>query len=75
MSRHPRFEEHRYLGDKRHFVFYDCDDDEQLARVAEVPLESLQSFAPDTDVEARNRGFHRAVRKPRENGELLPTEA
>lgn len=60
MPRHPKFEEHRYLGDKRHFVFYDCDDDTQFARVEDVPLEKLQSFAPDTSAEARNRGWRPA---------------
>lgn len=62
MPRHPKFEEHRYLGDKRHFVFYDCDDDDQFAIVEDVPLEKLQSFAPDTEAEARNRGWRPARR-------------
>jgi hypothetical protein len=57
MPRHPKFEEHRYLGDKRHFVFYDCDDEAQYAEIEQVPLEKLQSFAPDTEAEARNRGW------------------
>jgi hypothetical protein len=45
-------------------VLYDCDDDEMMAklqaRVAEDDLQRLnllQSFAPDTEAEAANRGF------------------
>ncbi len=58
MGRHPRFEEFRYLGDKRHFIAYDCDDDDQFALVEEIPLEKIASFAPDRPSEYRNRGFH-----------------
>ncbi|MCE7883938.1 MAG: hypothetical protein DYH08_08790 [Actinobacteria bacterium ATB1] len=60
MPRHPKFEEHRWLGDKRRFTFYDCDDEAEFAEVEGVPLEKLQSFAPDTYEEARNRGWARA---------------
>lgn len=48
--------------------FYDCDDEEQFAelstRVEEEGLlgaNLLQTFAPDTPVEARNRGFSEVV--------------
>lgn len=57
MPRHPRFEEHRYLGDKRALVAYDCDDDEQFALVKEIPLDRIASFAPDRPSEHRNRGY------------------
>lgn len=57
MARHPRFEEHRWLGDKSSFVVYDCDVDEQYDRVAALPLEQIASFGPDRVDEARNRGF------------------
>lgn len=57
MGRHPRFEDYRYLGDKRSFVAYDCDDDEQFACVEEIPLEQIASFGPDEPSEYRNRGF------------------
>ena len=58
MQRHPKFEEHRYLGDKRSFVVYDCDDDAQFAAALEIPLEKIASFGPDELPEARNRGYH-----------------
>ncbi len=57
MARHPRFAEHRFLGDKRTLVVYDCDDDAQLALVEAVPLEKIASFGPDELAEARNRCF------------------
>jgi hypothetical protein len=48
--------------------FYDCDDDEQFEEIStRVREESLvgqnliQVFAPDTPIEARNRGFRPRV--------------
>ena len=67
MSRPTRFEDFRYLGDKRRQVVYDLDADDprSVERVAAL-LESEQfaAFAPDTLVEARNRGYRpdRSVR-------------
>lgn len=65
MSRLARFEEHRFIGVRDSMTVYDCDDTEQFseleARVEEDDLvvgKGLQSFAPDTVEEARNRGFH-----------------
>jgi hypothetical protein len=60
MSRPGRFEEFRYLGDKRTQVVYDLDrdDDATTARVAElVSSEQYAAFGPDTLAEARNRGY------------------
>lgn len=57
VARHPRFEEHRWLGDKATFVVYDCDDDEQYQAVEALALEKIASFGPDTVDEARNRGY------------------
>ena len=57
MARHPRFEDHRWLGDKARFVVYDCDDDDQYEQVAALALEQIASFGPDSLDEARNRGF------------------
>lgn len=69
MPRPTRFEEHRYLGDKRSQVVYDLDlldDDAEVAAVVEELLESerFAAFAPDTLAEARNRGYrpHRSIR-------------
>jgi len=61
MHRPTRFEDHRYLGDKRHQIVYDldADDAETEAKVAEVmAAEAFLAFAPDTLAEARNRGYH-----------------
>jgi len=67
VSRLTRFEAYRYIGTRDTMRFYDCDDDgefEELARRLEAEGllvgNLLQSFAPDTPVEARNRGFRAA---------------
>ncbi len=64
MGRLKRFDEFRFVGDRRTMVAYDCDDDAQLAELVELVERDdlmgrglLQSFAPDTEAEARNRGF------------------
>ena len=64
MSRLRRFEDHRFIGDRRTMKVYDCDDADQFdaldALVAEYRLDlgnQLQTFAPDELAEARNRGF------------------
>lgn len=64
MSRLPRFEDYRFVGDRDRMRVYDCDDEGQYAELADlVALESLigrnrlQAFAPDTAEEAANRGF------------------
>jgi hypothetical protein len=64
MGRLRRFPEHRFVGLRDEMVVYDCDDDDQFTTLSErVEREDLvrrllvQSFAPDTAAEARNRGF------------------
>ena len=64
MTRHRRFEAHRFVGTRDDMVVYDTDDADQadalLSRIeAEGLLERnlLQTFGPDTLAEARNRGF------------------
>jgi hypothetical protein len=64
MSRLKRFEDHRFIGDRRTMIVYDCNDAEQLAvleaLVAEHGLDfrnQLQTFAPDELPEAMNRSF------------------
>ncbi|MET0627799.1 MAG: hypothetical protein ABW033_05020 [Acidimicrobiia bacterium] len=60
MSRPTRFEDSRYLGDKRTQVVYDLDavDDDTVARVDELlASEQFAAFGPDTLDEARNRGY------------------
>lgn len=68
MSRLSRFEGYRFIGVRDTMLVYDCDDGDQFAeleeRVDEEDLSNrllLQSFAPDTLVEARNRGFKPAT--------------
>jgi hypothetical protein len=68
MSRPTRFEDHRYLGDKRKQVVYDLDTDDADAQEAIRELlesEQFLAFAPDTLAEARNRGYHphRSIRE------------
>jgi hypothetical protein len=60
VERPTRFEETRYLGDKRTEVVYDldADDPDTVAAVADVmAAETFTSFGPDTLDEAKNRGF------------------
>jgi hypothetical protein len=63
MERLARFEEHRYVGDKRTQVVYDIDaiDEAHEPVIAElVASERFLCFAPDTLPEARNRGYRLA---------------
>ncbi len=64
MSRLGRFEDYRFIGVRDTMVVYDCDDEEQFEELSErvdqeqlVERKLIQSFAPDTVDEARNRGF------------------
>jgi hypothetical protein len=66
MSRPVKFEEFRYVGDKRSLVVYDLDstDPESVAAVEELmAAETFLAFGPDTLEEARNRGYrpHRSI--------------
>ena len=61
MSRPTRFEDFRYLGDKRTQVVYDLDVDDPAAaeKISELMAsERFAAFGPDTLEEARNRGYH-----------------
>jgi hypothetical protein len=63
VDRPARFEDFRYLGDKRTQVVYDLDaaDDVTSERVAELlASEQFAVFGPDTLAEARNRGYRPA---------------
>ena len=64
MSRLKRFEDQRFVGDRRSMVVYDCDDAaqfESLAGLVEAhdlaTSNQLQTFAPDELTEALNRSF------------------
>ena len=68
MPRLPRFEDHRYVGTRDTMRVYDCDDETQYASLRDrleeqrlISLGLIQSFAPDTLTEARNRGFRLSV--------------
>ena len=58
MDRPVKFEEHRWLGDKRSQIVYDLDavDDETVIHEL-MESEQYLSFGPDTLAEARNRGY------------------
>jgi len=58
MERPGRYEEFRFLGDKRIQVVYDIDqavDVEVIESLASSPWG--QTFGPDSLAEARNRGY------------------
>ena len=64
MSRLKRFEDHRFVGDRRTMRVYDCDDTDQFAELESLVAEhdlvarnELQTFAPDELNEALNRSF------------------
>ncbi len=64
MSRLKRFEDHRFIGDRRTMTVYDCDDAAQSDVLGSLAAEfdmwrrnDLQTFAPDDLSEAANRGF------------------
>lgn len=67
MPRLPRLEGHRFVGVRDTMTVHDCDAPRQLAllrrRMDEEDLlgrKLIQTFAPDTLAEARNRGFRSA---------------
>lgn len=64
MGRLPRFDEHRFVGTRDDMVVYDCDSADDVAALEQrvgsddlLKRNLLQTFAPDTVAEARNRGF------------------
>lgn len=64
MARLRRFEDHRWIGTRSDMRVYDCDDQAQFEALSALVEDDdlldgvgLQSFAPDTLPEARNRGF------------------
>jgi hypothetical protein len=68
MNRLSRFEAYRYVGVRDTMRFYDCDDESQFEEISSrvqddglVGRNLVQVFAPDTPVEAMNRGYRPAV--------------
>ena len=67
MSKPTKFENNRFVGDKRSLVVHDLDqygkDDTVTAAVDELMAsERFLAFGPDTIAEARNRGYHPSKR-------------
>jgi hypothetical protein len=64
VNRLRRFPENRFIGRRDIMVVFDCDDREHFQELSQsagdLGLEmrnALQAFAPDTIIEASNRGF------------------
>lgn len=58
MERPTKFEEHRWVGDKRTQVVYDVDNIDDPSIITELmAAEAFLCFGPDTLAEARNRGY------------------
>ena len=72
MERPTRFEEHRYVGDKRNQVVHDLDAIEDPDHIADLmAARTYLAFGPDTLAEARNRGYHpcKVCARPADDGE------
>ena len=68
MGRLRRFEDNRFLGTRDDMRVYDCDDPDQFAALetrdqAEdlVGKNLVAAISPDTEAEARNRGYRAAT--------------
>lgn len=64
VSRLRRFPDNRFVGRRDTMVVFDCDDREQFEELSQSLVDlgleirnDLQAFAPDTIIEASNRGF------------------
>ena len=58
VARPTRFEEHRWLGDKRSMRVHDLDNVTDACLLDDLlASEQFMSFGPDTLAEARNRGY------------------
>ncbi len=58
-ERPTRFEEHRFIGDKRNQRLYDLDDPDLEQSVVDelMSAQTFICFGPDTEDEARNRCY------------------
>jgi hypothetical protein len=58
MTRPTRFQEHRWLGDKRSQILHDLDHVQPACGLDELlASEQFAAFGPDLLAEARNRGY------------------
>ena len=64
MGRIAKFENYRFLGNRKNMRVYDCDNQKEFAQIENLINDKdliinnlIQSFAPDNIHEAKNRGF------------------
>ena len=64
MGRIAKFENYRFLGNRKNMRVYDCDNQEEFAQIENLINDKdliinnlIQAFAPDDIHEAKNRGF------------------
>jgi len=58
VERPGKFEEFRWIGDKRNRIVYDVDNLRDETIIEELmEAETYASFGPDSLAEARNRGY------------------
>ena len=64
MGRIAKFENYRFLGNRKNMRVYACDNQEELAQLENLINDKdliinnlIQAFAPDNIHEAKNRGF------------------
>ncbi len=64
MGRIAKFENYRFLGNRKNMKVYDCDNQDEFAQIENLINDKdlitnnlIQAFAPDNIHEAKNRGF------------------
>ena len=64
MGRIAKFENYRFLGNRKNMRVYDCDNQDEFAQIENLIKDKdlitnnlIQAFAPDNIHEAKNRGF------------------
>ena len=64
MGRIAKFDNYRFLGNRKNMRVYDCDNQEEFAQIENLINDKdliinnlIQAFAPDNIHEAKNRGF------------------
>ncbi|HEY3144419.1 MAG TPA: hypothetical protein VGJ86_25035 [Acidimicrobiales bacterium] len=63
MERLARFEDHRWVGDKRTQIVHDVDNCTDKAVLDELlQAETFLCFGPDSLAEARNRSYRRCTK-------------
>ena len=64
MGRIAKFENYRFLGNRKNMRVYDCDNQDEFTQIENLINDKdliinnlIQAFAPDNIHEAKNRGF------------------